>query len=609
VANGIAQPSKVFKDFNTVGTGSYSFQAIYSGDQNNGPATSLCEVLTVNPASSPSVITTQLSVAESGGVFAVVVDGTVTDSATLSDITATAAGTVNYYQYNGASCTGGAIDSETRVLVSMGVVPTSKLFLTSAAGFYSFKAVYSGDAENAPATSSCEVLLAMKASPTISTMLSATTILAGGSVTDEATLIGAAWPVTGMVTFTMYTGEYCGSPGTGVAVASYSYSVNGAGVATSGSWGSYASTAGTYSFQAFFQGDANNNVAYSGCELLTVTATTIMTVTTCVLSGEIIVTDIGVPGVFSQSPSGGAPTPIWTGAPYVEPGGVAIDSSGNLIVSDIGAHGLFRQSPCGGAPTPIFIGTPYINPVGVAIDSSGNIIVADAGKSLLVAGVPVCGGCAVFRQNPSGGAPAVIFTGAPYVEPIGVAIDSSGNIIVVDESAFGVFSQSPSGGAPTAIWTGAPYVEPRGIAIDSSGNIIVADDKVPAVFLQSPSGGAPTPIWTGTPYVAPLGVAIDSSGNIIVADLNTGTVFRQSPSGGAPTVIFAGTPYSHTAGVAIETTSVTTTSITTVGGNISEQAILTLLLPAFSVGVWLTILASGSIPRRKLNAAPMKAGR
>jgi hypothetical protein len=152
-------------------------------------------------------------------------------------------------------------------------------------------------------------------------------------------------------------------------------------------------------------------------------------------------------------------------------------------------------------------------------------------------------------------------------------------------------------------------VEPRGIAIDSSGNIIVADDKVPAVFLQSPSGGAPTAIWTGTPYVAPLGVAIDSSGNIIVADLNTGTVFRQSPSGGAPTVIFAGTPYSHTAGVAIETTSVTTTSITTVGGNISEQAILTLLLPAFSVGVWLTILASGSIPRRKLNAAPMKAGR
>jgi len=244
-----------------LGAGVFSFQATYAGDNNNNMATSPCnEILTV--ALSPSVITTQLS-------FSTVAVGVaVTDQATLSGITATAAGTVNYYQYNGASCTGAAIDSELLVPVSSGgFVPVSKSFSTSAVQFYSFMATYTGDGDNAPATSSCEILTVIRASPTISTILSANPIVQGGSVTDKATLIGAASPVTGTVIFTMYTGSSC----SGSVVDTSTVSVNGAGIATSGIFqGSDTATAGTFSFNAFFEGDSNNNPVTSACELLTI---------------------------------------------------------------------------------------------------------------------------------------------------------------------------------------------------------------------------------------------------------------------------------------------------------------------------------------------------
>ena len=95
------------------------------------------------------------------------------------------------------------------------------------------------------------------------------------------------------------------------------------------------------------------------------------------------------------------------------------------------------------------------------------------------------------------------FSGARYVQRIGVAVDASGNIIVVDNGLPGVFRQSPSGGAPTVIYSGAPYVQPIGVAVDASGNIIVVDNGLPGVFRQSPSGGAPTVIYSGAPYVNP----------------------------------------------------------------------------------------------------------
>jgi PKD repeat protein len=85
------------------------------------------------------------------------VGGSVSDSATLSGNTATATGTVTYYLFNSADCTGTSTVVSS-VTVAAGVVPNSASQTFNTAGSFSWNAVYSGDANNSVATSACEPL-------------------------------------------------------------------------------------------------------------------------------------------------------------------------------------------------------------------------------------------------------------------------------------------------------------------------------------------------------------------------------------------------------------------------------------------------------------------
>ena len=68
--------------------------------------------------------------------------------------------------------------------VSNGSVPNSNQLTFNTPGDYYFQAVYSGDANNAVTSSKCtDEHLVVKANPSITTVLSAPTINAGGTVT------------------------------------------------------------------------------------------------------------------------------------------------------------------------------------------------------------------------------------------------------------------------------------------------------------------------------------------------------------------------------------------------------------------------------------------
>src|SRR5205823_794892 len=115
------------------------------------------------------------------------------DSATLTGATATAGGTVTYSAYAGAdTCTGTDLLNSTKTVTDH-VVPDSDPISFSAAGTYSFQAVYSGDANNNTATSVCttEQLVVNKNSPTIATTLSTLSTSIGTPMHDSATLTGA----------------------------------------------------------------------------------------------------------------------------------------------------------------------------------------------------------------------------------------------------------------------------------------------------------------------------------------------------------------------------------------------------------------------------------
>jgi hypothetical protein len=166
--------------------------------------------------------------------------------------------------YNGASCSGSSIGSDTET-VTNGIVPTTGQFAAPAVGFFSFKAVYTGDVNNNGATSSCEILTVTTATPTLSILLSATTIIHGGSVTVSSALAGATSNASGSVVITMYKGGAC----SGSSVGTDTETVTNGIIPTSGKF--FASTAGTYSFHEVYGGDANNAPTASACVILTAT--------------------------------------------------------------------------------------------------------------------------------------------------------------------------------------------------------------------------------------------------------------------------------------------------------------------------------------------------
>ncbi|VDB01174.1 hypothetical protein S1OALGB6SA_2275, partial [Olavius algarvensis spirochete endosymbiont] len=124
--------------------------------------------------------------------------------------------------------------------------------------------------------------------------------------------------------------------------------------------------------------------------------------------------------------------------------------------------------------------------------------------------------------------------------PSGVIVDSSGNIYVADFSNHRIRKITPAGMVSTFAGTGirgyadgtgttAQFYYPAGLAVDSSGNVYVVDHGSHRIRKITPAGVVTTFAGTGTKGFAngdgtkaqfnnPTGVAVDSSGNFYVAD-------------------------------------------------------------------------------------------
>jgi uncharacterized protein (TIGR03437 family) len=178
------------------------------------------------------------------------------------------------------------------------------------------------------------------------------------------------------------------------------------------------------------------------------------------------------------------------------------------------------------------------------VDSSGNVYIADAGNN-------------VIRQV-SGG--TIITAAVGFTHPDGVAVDSSGNLYVADTVGRRIVKFS--GGAYTTVagngnigfggddgpGTRAALNDPMGIAVDSSGNVYIADTFNGRVRILTSSGIITTIAGTGSLYFSgdngpaiqaalyfPHAVAVDSAGNIYIAD-TFNAVVRELQGGAFPVV-------------------------------------------------------------------------
>ncbi len=248
-------------DFIPLHAGTYHWAAAYSGDENNPPESSVCAATSVVSQATPSLTTLATSA---------VVGSAVHDTATLSGgVNPTGNLVFEAFGPNDTTCANAAVFTAT-IPVTGNDGYESGDFTSSQAGSYRWTVAYSGDADNAPATSPCnsanETSTVSKASPGIST--TATNAVVGAAVKDSATISGGVNP-TGNLVFKAFGPD----DATCANAAAFSKTVAVAGNGGYESGDFTPGTAGTYRWTAEYAGDLNNNPVTSACNAVNESST------------------------------------------------------------------------------------------------------------------------------------------------------------------------------------------------------------------------------------------------------------------------------------------------------------------------------------------------
>ena len=262
---------------------------------------------------------------------------------------------------------------------------------------------------------------------------------------------------------------------------------------------------------------------------------------------------------------------------------LAADLNGNLFIAD--GMRLRRVDPSGNIVT--VAGDGYVHSVGdggpataaqlyepsaLTLDSAGNLFIADSGTERVRqvtrdGAITTLAGTGAAARGTADGSPA---GNVALHTPMGVAMDSSGDVLLADTynhrvllvtparairgvAGTGTSGASPEGTSPLA----AQLRGPRGVCVDRSGNLYgtlyIVDTSNHRVLRLSPGGTLQTAAGNGSPGNAgdegaarfaqldtPSACATDSAGNLFIADTANHAIRKVNPGGVISTVAGAG---------------------------------------------------------------------
>jgi len=263
------------------------------------------------------------------------------------------------------------------------------------------------------------------------------------------------------------------------------------------------------------------------------------------------VTPTGTVSTFAGSPPAeGAVDGLGSVARFSSPRNVATDSAGNIYVADTLNFVVRKITPDGlvstlagmaGAQDSVDGHGPnarFEYPSGVFVGPDGSVYVSDystvrkitsAGLVSTIAGTPKNPG---YRDGDA--------ADAQFSEPVGIVMDSHGNLFVADQ-AHTIRKITPDGivstfagrgfemGYVDGTAGGARLAQPQGLAIDAHDNLYVADYGNHSIRKITPGGEVTTYAGNGTwgstdgtgpaaRFAYPAGLAFDGSGNLLVVE-------------------------------------------------------------------------------------------
>lgn len=254
------------------------------------------------------------------------------------------------------------------------------------------------------------------------------------------------------------------------------------------------------------------------------------------------------------------------------PVGVAMDAAGSLYVADSRNHvvrkvtrdgevtTLAGRSTTPGAANGQRDAARFNNPYGVAVDVDGNVYVADRDNHAIRKIAPSGAVTTLAGLLGTSGTADGQGSAARFTYPVGVAVDSRGNVYVADTSNHTVRKVTPGGlvstmagtarswGSSDGFGSQARFQFPFDVVVDSNGNVFVADTNNHLIRRVTSDGRVTTIAGSieeghadGTGSAArfeyPWGLEIDATGNIYVADTGNQLIRKITPAGVVTTLV------------------------------------------------------------------------